>query len=312
METSQRSQKRAHAGEIDENEDIAEHASKRVKSIEPASSDVSNTTNIFDLPGELRNVVYGYALDDLVATPRHPYDKLPWNSRFEDYISLLQTSKQVKEEVESLFLHGYLDRVTFYFTNAVELVEFARDLTCNRWPLDGARFYLFQDIVVNKYSHEYELKQITETLWKQQPGYDTAWNYPPGEYLYELDDISGRNGQWKPEEHGFQYLPGSHDACDTPSSCKLYKVLNWPTLTNGCKLAAYWWRAKPAWLEPPREFGGISFEGARIAGLTLVMSARVTEDQPTTAGGASCTVKVNEGAVDAEPPYDDVSGDEGT
>ncbi|KAK3637113.1 hypothetical protein LTR56_013845 [Elasticomyces elasticus] len=186
-ETSQSSQKPAHAGEVDENENTTQHASKRVKSIEPASSDVSTTTNIFDLPGELRNVVYGYALDDLVATPRHPYDELPWNLRFEDYISLLQTSKQVKEKVESLFLHDYLDRITFYFTNPVELVQFARELMSRPdWrPLSSARFYLFTGLGVNNHYYQYEPQQSSETLWKQQPGYDRTWNYPPRQYLYE-------------------------------------------------------------------------------------------------------------------------------
>ncbi|KAK5709527.1 hypothetical protein LTR17_019681 [Elasticomyces elasticus] len=268
METGQSSQKRAHAGEVDENKNIAEHASKRVKSIEPASSDVSTTTNIFDLPGELRNVVYGYALDDLVEAPCHPYDKLPENSRLEHYAALLQTSKQVKGEVQSLFLHDYLDRITFYFTDPVELVQFARELMSRPdWrPLSSARFYLFTDLGVNYHYHQYDLQQSTETLWEQQPGYDRAWNYPPGQYLYESYEISWRSGQWKPEEHGFQHLAGSHDACDTSSYRRPFTVLKWPMLTNGCRFTAYCWQSRPGWLEAQRQLGAISFEG-RLADL---------------------------------------------
>ncbi|KAK4889395.1 hypothetical protein LTR27_011841 [Elasticomyces elasticus] len=263
METSQSSQKRAHAGEVDENENIAKHSSKRVKDTDPASSDVSTPTSIFDLPGELRNVVYGYALDNLVEAPCHPYDKLPENSRLEHYTALLQTSKQVKEEVQSLFLHDYLDRITFYFTNPVELVQFARELMSRPdWrPLSSARFYLFTGLGVNNHYDQYELQQSTETLWKHQLDYDRVWKYPPGQYLYQSYESSWRSEQWKPEEHGFRHLPGSHDACDMPSYCKPFQVLKWPMLKNGCRFAAYCWRSKPGWLEGERQFGGISFEG---------------------------------------------------
>ncbi|KAK5694170.1 hypothetical protein LTR97_009791 [Elasticomyces elasticus] len=269
METSQSSQKRGRAGETDKNENIAKHFSKRVKAINSASSDVGTPKSIFDLPGELRNVVYGYVLDDLVAAPRHPYDKLPENWRFEDYIALLQTSRQVRNEVESLFLHGYLDRVTFYFTTSVELVGFAKDLmsTKNRWPLDNARFYLFQTIDVDEDNHEWELQYTTARLWKQQPGYKKWGNRVEGQYLFQGGKTPWKALEWIPEEHGFQHTDGSHHECSTSSYCKPFTVLKWPTLKNGCELAAYRWRAIPCYPAPDNkaeaegELSGMSFEG---------------------------------------------------
>ncbi|KAK5689095.1 hypothetical protein LTR17_026525 [Elasticomyces elasticus] len=139
------------------------------------------------------------------TAPRHPYDELPENTRFEHYIALLQTSKQVRNEVESLYLHDYLDRITFYFTNSVELVGFARDVmsTKDRWPLDNARFYLFQTNDLDGDNHKWELQQITAMLWRQQPGYKNWWNRVDGQYLFQGVATPWKALEWTPEEHGF-------------------------------------------------------------------------------------------------------------
>ncbi|KAK5681214.1 hypothetical protein LTS10_006976 [Elasticomyces elasticus] len=91
-----------------------------------------------------------------------------WPSKFtsyERYIGLLQTSQQIYKEAKSLFLSTYVSRLTFYFSNAVELVEFV-DL------LGNAQFLLYTHRNPYEAADMQPVVEAAEYLWKQQPGFN--------------------------------------------------------------------------------------------------------------------------------------------
>ncbi|KAK4961294.1 hypothetical protein LTR10_001784 [Elasticomyces elasticus] len=96
------------------------------------------------------NLPVEFLFDDKVAPPKYFWEKLPndmefWPSKFtnyERYIGLLRISEQTYKEVKSLFPSTYASRVTFYFSNAVELVEFVdRDYNPDHAVLAGGHDY---------------------------------------------------------------------------------------------------------------------------------------------------------------------------
>jgi len=52
---------------------------------------------------------------------------------------------------------------------------------------------------------------------------------------------------WKPQHYGFHLLTGPHASCADPRSCEPYKVLEWPSFANGCRLTTYEHSAVPRW-----------------------------------------------------------------
>ena len=143
---------------------------KRAVTKGTASSEKHRTT-FFDLPPELRNHVYEFYFNDLLASPKHLFDELPLNTRFDQYVDLLRTSRQVHQEAESLFLSDYAHRIVFYFINATELVASAKYIKRNRAPSyrvpQGARFFLRQSGDIDEYNHERYLKDATEALFRE-------------------------------------------------------------------------------------------------------------------------------------------------
>lgn len=85
-----------------------------------------------DLPSEMRLAIYDAVLQPLHATPEH-YDTYvfpeEWPQKsFADYHSLLLTNKQISGEVQHFFLTDYVDKVTVFFDDCLELYGFAGKL----------------------------------------------------------------------------------------------------------------------------------------------------------------------------------------
>ena len=69
---------------------------------------------LFDLPRELRDIIYCEIFENIVAPVKHPYDPLPPTSRFQAHNSLLRTCRQMCEEAQDLFSKLYAHRVVIY------------------------------------------------------------------------------------------------------------------------------------------------------------------------------------------------------
>ncbi|KAK4548430.1 hypothetical protein LTR36_009340 [Oleoguttula mirabilis] len=166
----------------------------------------------FDLPAEIRNHIYEDFLEELVATPKHPWDPQPSNSRFEQYVQLLLANQQVRSEAQSLFSKDYSHRVVFYCENVPELLKLHD--WWDQWVYEGphpiavvAWFNIRMQRDVDDKKHERELQWLTLELWQKQPGFIAEWRRAPG-YFNTQGTLLNRH--WKPEEHGFDCFDGDH------------------------------------------------------------------------------------------------------
>lgn len=190
----------------------------------------------FDLPAELRNHVYEDVFEELVSPPKHPWDPRPLHSRFAQYVSLLSASHQVRAEAGPLFVGDYGHRIVFYFDNTTELLVFRERWKPDHPVIGNARFSLHTECDYDQEYHIWPFRQWMEAPWRQQPGYDRAWDLRLG--LYSIESRACNN-YWKPEKHGFQRALGNHSQCSGTQDCKMFEVLKWPTFKNDCQLTTY-------------------------------------------------------------------------
>ncbi|KAK5689096.1 hypothetical protein LTR17_026526 [Elasticomyces elasticus] len=132
----------------------------------------------------------------MVAPPKHIWEELPndmelWPSKFtnyERYIGLLQISEGIYKEAKSLFLSTYASRLTFYFSNAVELVEFVdRDYSPDHAVLTNAQFLLYTHRNPHEAADMQPVVEAAEYLWKQQRGFNREWEWLAGYYGEKID-----------------------------------------------------------------------------------------------------------------------------
>ncbi|KAK5716843.1 hypothetical protein LTR17_016294 [Elasticomyces elasticus] len=207
--------------------------------------DERQPTGFLGLPAEIRNSVYEYVFEDMVAPPDHPFGVLPSNKRCRMYLDLLRTNRQVNAEAKSLFLHDYAARLTFYYTNAVELVmdmDKMRSANGHLFPhkvLGKARFVIAQHRTPpggSRTDHTRGLREHTERLISCQPGFNSLWFNIPG--FFGL----GRNGVTLPHgPRGFEFLgsAGKHDRCEMSDASPTHAQLRWPVFNSGCQVTSY-------------------------------------------------------------------------
>lgn len=211
---------------------------------------------LLDLPPELRNHIFEYFLDDAVSPPWHPWDTLPSHHRFRDYLALLLTSRQVHDECDGLFHKHYPQRLTFFFENIWDLLDF-KALHASNALFADARFVL-RTMNVKEGSEEGRYKSATETFTVGQPGFDQRWLLMPGLYVtdpqphprqyhrFASDNRSSgvRDGRyWDAKRNGFQQRAGDHSRCYPvdKEKCKPFIKLVYPPLHNGCEITCYSW-----------------------------------------------------------------------
>ncbi|KAK4957359.1 hypothetical protein LTR10_005321 [Elasticomyces elasticus] len=196
-------------------------------------SDERQPRGFLGLPAEIRNSVYEYVFEDMVAPPEHLFGVLPSNKRCRMYLDLLRTSRRVNAEAKSLFLHDYAARLTFYYTNAVELVmdiDKMRSTNGHLFPhkvLGKVRFVIAQHRTPPGGSHNdhtHGLREHTERLISCQPGFNSLWFNMPGFFGLGGNGVELRHG---PRGSGFQHSAGKHD--------------RWPVFSNGCQVTLYRW-----------------------------------------------------------------------
>ncbi|KAK5741647.1 hypothetical protein LTR17_003853 [Elasticomyces elasticus] len=235
------SSRKRHHGEIDCSDSINSGPPKRPKTqrVQPKpdhEKQESSTLTIFDLPAELRNAIYECFFDDLVAKPKAPFGQLPDNARFEQYTNLVRTSRQIRKEVRSLFMQDYADKVTYYFTNGLDLVNFvSKTRNFERSILRNASFLLCQYHDVDMDIYDDDVKTCTESLIEIQPGFQALWNVLPVEtfYLPKMSKALLEGDHAK--ANGFEYSTDNTN-CAGLGRCTPERSLEWPTLAGGCQL----------------------------------------------------------------------------
>ena len=78
---------------------------------------------LFELPVELRDLVYACIFESLMAPWRHPFEALPSNTRFKPVLDLYLTCRRVYQEASCLWSKLYAYKATSYFDNIIELYE---------------------------------------------------------------------------------------------------------------------------------------------------------------------------------------------
>ncbi|KAK3640383.1 hypothetical protein LTR22_017040 [Elasticomyces elasticus] len=233
--------RKRHHGDIDRPHSITSCPPKRPKTqlVRPRPNpeeQKSKTLTIFDLPAELRNSIYECFFDDLVATPKAPFAQLPDNARFGQYTNLERTTRQIHKEVRSLFMHDYADKVTYYFTNGLDLVNFvSKTRNFEHSILRNASFLLCQYHDVDMDIYDDDVKTCTESLLEIQPGFQALWNVLAVEtfYLPKMSKALLEGDHAK--ANGFEYSTDNTN-CAGLGRCSPERCLEWPTLAGGCQL----------------------------------------------------------------------------
>ena len=192
-------------------------------------ADVANTTpspsRLLSIPAELRIEIYNLLLQHLLINPEH-HDTyvLPneWPKQdFSAYRTLHLVCKHVNREVKDLFFTKYLDNMTIYFDNALELRALMKRLRVLRrdHPLRGLRVSLRTECQVHDTSDEEADVQyaiydfMTEQLQADRRSLrsicirnalsgTTGWD--PGDYSYCSYETKYRDG----EQMNIMHIPG--------------------------------------------------------------------------------------------------------
>ncbi|KAK5681309.1 hypothetical protein LTS10_007071 [Elasticomyces elasticus] len=230
-------------------------------------SDERQPTGFLGLPAEIRNSVYEYVFEDMVAPPNHPFGVLPSNRRCRMYLDLLRTNHQINSEAKSIFLHDYAARLTFYYANAVELVmdmDKMRTTNGHLFPhkvLGKARFLIAQHRTLpcgSRTDHTRGLREHTERLISTQPGFNSLWFNMPG-YFSLGYGVKLSNG---PRGSEFLRSAGKHDQCEMSDGCPTYAQLMWPVFNNGCQVTSYQWETSSPSLEAGPQLSCVVLEGS--------------------------------------------------
>ncbi|KAK5713699.1 hypothetical protein LTR17_017542 [Elasticomyces elasticus] len=217
-----------------------------LKSTTVQKGDKRQPTGFLGLPAEIRNSVYEYVFEDMVAPPDRPFGVLPSNKRCRIYLDFLRTNHQISSEAKSLFLHDYAARLTLYYANAVELVmdmDKMRSTNGHLFPhkvLGKARFVIAQHrtpLGGSRTDHTRGLREHTERLISSQPGFNSLWLNMPG--FFGLGD--GVKLSYGPRGSEFLRSAGKHDQCEMSDGCPTYAQLRWPVCKNGCQVTLYRW-----------------------------------------------------------------------
>ena len=215
----------------------------------------------FDLPAELRDMVYYHFLDDVVA----PQSLLPWQlvpvqSNLQAYRALLLCSRQVEDELQSIFDNEYAHRLILYTDDVGELQTMQR--RCKQsTTLKDMRFNI-------RMKREGVKKDATKTqyldrLIERQPGFDPWWTDEVGFYRAQPTG----DGDWIPEQHGFRGHHYKKSASEWQEHRYLaFRRLQYPILENDCQITAY------SWLSPKGRLGGTMELEGRLR--DLVMDSR--------------------------------------
>ena len=197
-------------------------------------------TTLFDLPVELRSLIYQDILDDIVRPPLHPWDDLPTPQM---YLSLLLVNREMNAEVKDLFQKLYMNSFTLYFDNIFRSHWICQNL--QRWPvLQNARFW-HRALLEDTEDDGDDMTDGALMLIDRQSGWREEWNEHPGWFKTESTLWRHSNGvkEWDPEADGFKRTTISHSHCSTQSThCVPFRKLVFPAMENGCRVTAYRWR----------------------------------------------------------------------
>lgn len=95
---------------------------------------------LLDLPGEIRNDIYCYALKDLRDAPSTPYAVFKTNS--DTYNALRWSNNQVAKEIRGIFDTDFAPNITLYVSSAPQLYAAVEAFTSDHPVLATARFKL--------------------------------------------------------------------------------------------------------------------------------------------------------------------------
>lgn len=224
--------------------DSASNSSKRQRT----SSESSPT--LLSIPQELRDMIYGYILDDIVRPPVHVWDEL---SKPKMFLSLMLVNRQFNAEVSELFQKLYADQFTLYFDDLLHIYHISKNMAS--YPaLNNPRFWI-RSIAENI---EDELQGARPDgvlmLIDRQPGWKDEWTDYPGCYQTEGDHLTGAvwGRDWIPEDHGFTLETILHDDCD--NQCILFKKLQFPLDENGLRVVSYGWSWEDVPIDDDEDF----------------------------------------------------------
>jgi hypothetical protein len=243
-------------------------------------------SGLLSLPTELREEIYVYFFEDLVSPPWHPWDHLPSNARFRDYLSLILSNREVYHHCTELFRKRYANRTTFNFETASGIFNFREQAWCRFPQLSEARFAL-KMLNVDENDDRYPEKDAIDMIIDQQPGFQEYWLSEPGYFVTRPKPRDPSrlprgsagynyylaNPEWDYKSSGFDRREGDHSACPPASSdCKHFVRLEFPKFDNSCQLITYSWGESPyqrhAWEKGPREPACMVLEG-RLADINL-------------------------------------------
>lgn len=77
--------------------------------------------SFFDLPIELRNRIYDYAIEITPITTTHPWENN--GTRIQGYSSLIRVNKQAGDEIQSLHPQNRVLDITLFFDNLPALLS---------------------------------------------------------------------------------------------------------------------------------------------------------------------------------------------
>ncbi|KAK5723689.1 hypothetical protein LTR15_005388 [Elasticomyces elasticus] len=269
------SRKRPH-GEIDRPHSVTSGPPKRPKTqrVRPRPNheeQKSKTLSMFDLPAELRNAIYECFFDDLVAKPKAPFAQLPDNARFGQYANLMRTSRQIRKEARSLFMQDCADKVTYYFTNGLNLVNFvSRTRNFEHGILRNASFLLCQYHDLDMDIYDDDVKTCTESLIEIQPGFQALWNVLPVGTFYLLRMSKALLEGDHAKANGFEYFTDD-TYCAGPGRCTPKRSLEWPTLAGGCQLTYHSWYVVP---NSPKTLHPVELSCVTLEGRLACLSTR--------------------------------------
>lgn len=203
-------------------------------------------TTFLDLPLELREEIYHFAMIDMGKKINHPWDPLPGLDRFEAYCNLRLINRQVSAEAKKIFKRYYEPDMILYFDNTPDLWDqwqMLKDHPRRRMT----RFYLRamndDETAVLREAGENLIREDIEMLIEAQHDVNEWLDCPSMYDCYCWDQYMSGD---KRMPDGFVMKLGDHFNCDLrPSTeCERYRELEYPPIAQSLSIRGYAWRQK--------------------------------------------------------------------
>lgn len=240
--------------------------------------------SFLDLPLELQQQIYGYAIDFTDAKPKHPWEACQADTT---YLSLLQVHDRVRKGLKDTPIDSSGVDITFYVNTIPDLYDLYIAAQTDR-VLRDAKFAL-SHIVYDKFRAKVSLlpsiQQDFEAFVLTLDGFDRAWLdraglYQTSDELWDMD-----RGDWPAfpwdcpaDNHPCCEHIAEPDYMEYPVFGKNFKVTNhgfvtlWPVAPDGSR----WYREDGATVLEGK-LQDLSFEGWSEKGIDDARN-RVEED----------------------------------